>query len=201
MTGPVRTLLSFAALACLLWACQDADEQTTDTETSSATDEEVAADDVASTATTTGGDDVTSEAEVRIREIISDYDGRRTDEGTLMTVPAEVLFDFDEATLRRDAHAALDEILEVLEHYDTAPVEIVGHTDAQGAADYNLGLSERRAEAVADHLVTAGVERARLHVEGRGEVEPVADNDSSEGRQQNRRVEILLRDVDPEAER
>lgn len=141
--------------------------------------------------------DVRSTAEVRVREIISDYDGRETDQGTVLTVPAEVLFDFDQDTLRPDARDTLVEVVEVLEFYEGAPVEVIGHTDARGAEAYNDALSLRRAEAVRAHLAGAGIDPGRLTVDGRGAREPVAANDTDEGRQQNRRVEVLVRGVAP----
>jgi outer membrane protein OmpA-like peptidoglycan-associated protein len=140
---------------------------------------------------------IESSAEVRVREIISDYDGRETSEGTVLSVPAEVLFDFDDDQLRPDARSTMEEVLEVVEFYSDAPVEIVGHTDAEGDPGYNQGLSERRAQAVGDYLGDAGVATGRLSTSGRGEDEPVADNTTEEGRQANRRVEVLLRGAEP----
>lgn len=140
---------------------------------------------------------VTSSVEVRVAEIISDYHGVATEAGTTLTVPSEVLFDFDEATLRPDARARLDEIVEVVGYFAQAPVEVVGHTDSQGEPAYNQDLSTRRADAVATHLVDAGVDTARLSVEGRGETEPDRPNDTEEGRQANRRVEITIVGVQP----
>jgi outer membrane protein OmpA-like peptidoglycan-associated protein len=102
-----------------------------------------------STTTTTQAEVPQSEIEIRVTEIISEYDGVVTREGTQLTVPAEVLFDFDQDTLRSDAVRALDAIVEVLEFYEDAPVAIIGHTDSVGSASYNQDLSERRAAAVA----------------------------------------------------
>lgn len=140
----------------------------------------------------TSRSNVTSEVEVRVAEIISDYGGVATDAGTTLRVPAEALFDFDESSLRPDARARLDEILEVLDFYPDAPVEVVGHTDDRGEDAYNQRLSEDRAAAVAAHLVAGGVDEQRLSVAGRGEAEPLAPNDTDEGRQANRRVEITI---------
>lgn len=144
-----------------------------------------------------GGPTIASQVEVRIAEILSDYSARESEAGTTLTVPARVLFDFDEASLRPDAREVLDEIVEVLVFYETAPVVIEGHTDARGSDAYNLDLSRRRAEAVAGYLTDAGIDADRLSVEGRGEAEPVASNDTDAGRQANRRVEVLVRGVSP----
>jgi outer membrane protein OmpA-like peptidoglycan-associated protein len=146
---------------------------------------------------TTSRSTVTSDVEVRVAEIISDYDGVTTEAGTTLTVPAEVLFDFDESELRPDAEARLDEILEVLGFYEDAPVEVVGHTDDRGEDAYNQTLSEDRAAAVAAYLEQGGVDPGRLTVEGRGETDPARPNDSDTGRQANRRVEITVVGVAP----
>lgn len=146
---------------------------------------------------TTSNSNVTSEVEVRVAEIISDYDGVTTEVGTTLTVPSEVLFDFDESDLRADAQARLDQIVEVVEFYDDAPVEVVGHTDSRGEDDYNQALSEARADSVAQYLTGAGVDGARLTVEGRGESDPTESNDTDAGRQANRRVEITIVGVEP----
>jgi len=67
-----------------------------------------------------------------------------------------------------------------------------GHTDSYGTEEYNMGLSVRRARAVADYLVAGGIDRSRLRVEGYGETQPVASNDTEDGRAQNRRVELSV---------
>ncbi len=145
----------------------------------------------------TSTSNVTSSVEVRVADIISDFDGETTTEGTALTIPGEVLFDTDEDTLRPQARTDLDEVVEVLAFYDDAPVEIVGHTDSRSSDDYNQDLSERRATAVAAYLRDAGIRRGRMAVEGRGESEPVADNDTADGRQQNRRVVVTVVGVEP----
>ncbi|MDP6436229.1 MAG: OmpA family protein [Gammaproteobacteria bacterium] len=71
-------------------------------------------------------------------------------------------------------------------------VEVAGHTDSQGDSDYNIGLSQRRAETVRDYLVTAGVDQNRVTARGYGEDEPVASNATPQGRRQNRRVELRV---------
>ncbi|HEX6645535.1 MAG TPA: OmpA family protein, partial [Gemmatimonadales bacterium] len=79
-----------------------------------------------------------------------------------------------------------------LDKYPDTDLLIVGHTDDVGADGYNQTLSERRARAAADFLVSEGVDRSRLQTTGRGESEPVAENTSESGRQENRRVEIAI---------
>lgn len=143
------------------------------------------------------GVEVESTAEVRAAEIISDFDGREVDAGTILTVPSEVLFDVDESDLRSDARESLDEIVEVLAFYEDAPVRVTGHTDSNSSDEYNQSLSEDRAASVADYLTDAGIASGRLTTEGLGESQPRATNDTEQGRQLNRRVEILLEDVTP----
>lgn len=141
---------------------------------------------------TTETADVQSDLEVRVAETISEFEGRQVEEGTLLTVPAEVLFDVDEASLRPAAVATLDRLVEVVQFHADFPLEVTGHTDSDGSDEYNQDLSERRAAAVAEYLTEQGVDAGRIRIEGRGEAEPVAPNDTEDGKQQNRRVELLL---------
>jgi len=101
-----------------------------------------------------------------------------------------VNFDLDKAAIRPDAQVILQTAAEVLNENTAARVSVIGHTDSTGAEAYNLALSERRAEAVVDYLVSLGVSASRLSASGAGEVEPVADNSTADGRAQNRRVEL-----------
>ena len=101
-----------------------------------------------------------------------------------------VNFEFDSATLTVDSIAKLDDAVMILKRNADDKLEIAGHTDSQGAEDYNQGLSERRAQAVADYLIAHGANGANLTVKGYGESHPVADNGSMEGRAANRRVEL-----------
>ena len=149
---------------------------------------------------TTGGSDVgRSAVEVRIDEILSEFDTRRTPEGSVVTLPEQVLFDFDSAALEPRAGSALDRIAEALTLAGDRRVTIRGHTDSRGDDAYNLGLSQRRADAVLEYFVAAGsLDAARFVATGLGESRPVAANerpdgsDDPDGRQRNRRVEIVL---------
>jgi OOP family OmpA-OmpF porin len=82
--------------------------------------------------------------------------------------------------------------VEVIEAYGGRPVRVEGHTDSVASESYNQGLSERRARSVADWLAENGVDGDRLTTRGWGETRPVAENDTPEGRQQNRRVELII---------
>jgi OOP family OmpA-OmpF porin len=105
-----------------------------------------------------------------------------------------VHFDFDKATLRPEAIAILNDAAALLKTTDRVVVEVAGHTDSQGSEDYNQGLSERRANAVKDYLTGQGITASRLSARGYGENQPVASNDTEEGRQDNRRVELIVLD-------
>jgi len=105
-----------------------------------------------------------------------------------------VLFDFDKATLRPEAIVVLNEAAALLKTHDRVVVEIAGHTDSVGSEEYNQGLSERRAESVREYLVSQGITATRLTARGYGELQPVATNDTEEGRQLNRRVEMIVLD-------
>lgn len=100
-------------------------------------------------------------------------------------------FDFDSAVLRPGMEAALDDVASKINaSAGSESLSIVGHTDSSGPEAYNQGLSERRAQAVADYLASKGVSASSMSVSGMGESSPVADNSTSEGRATNRRVEI-----------
>lgn len=100
-------------------------------------------------------------------------------------------FDFDSAVIKPEYYALLDNVAQVLKNNPSLTVEIQGHTDSIGPEDYNKQLSLRRAQAVADYLASHGIDASRLRVSGVGEADPVASNDTEEGRARNRRVQIM----------
>ena len=103
-------------------------------------------------------------------------------------------FDFDSAALKPAMESELSAVAaKVNASKGNEMLEVVGHTDSTGPADYNQGLSERRAQAAADYLSGKGVDASRISVKGMGESSPVADNTTREGRAMNRRVEILTK--------
>jgi outer membrane protein OmpA-like peptidoglycan-associated protein len=116
----------------------------------------------------------------------------RVGEGLQVTFESGLLFDFDSDVLRAEARQNLATFAKSLDKYPGTNVLVVGHTDAQGADDYNQTLSTKRAAAAENYLVSQGVTRSRLRSTGRGESEPLATNDTDAGRQQNRRVEIAI---------
>jgi outer membrane protein OmpA-like peptidoglycan-associated protein len=101
-----------------------------------------------------------------------------------------IQFAFDSDVPKPSARAALDQLFEALSADDSLIVTIEGHTDAEGSDSYNANLSQRRAEAVVAHLTGRGIDPARLTAQGKGEAEPVASNDTADGRALNRRVEV-----------
>jgi outer membrane protein OmpA-like peptidoglycan-associated protein len=109
-----------------------------------------------------------------------------------LNMPGNITFGFDEAALRAEFHKVLDSVALVLNEYNKTIIEAAGHTDSTGAASYNQGLSERRANAVAQYLTGRGVDSRRIVARGYGQNHPIASNDTPQGRQQNRRVELTL---------
>ena len=101
-----------------------------------------------------------------------------------------VNFDFDKATLRQEDIGSLDDDVTALKAWGDVDIEVAGHTDSMGSDAYNMKLSQQRAEAVRNFLVSRGVAADRLTAKGYGEAQPVADNATEEGRFKNRRVEL-----------
>jgi len=116
----------------------------------------------------------------------------RVGEGLQVTFESGLLFPYDSDVLTPAAQQNLATFAASLDKYPGTDIVIVGHTDSNGSDAYNLTLSERRANAAVNYLVSRGVDRARLRAAGRGEPEPVASNDTDAGRQQNRRVEMAI---------
>jgi len=116
----------------------------------------------------------------------------RVGEGIKVTFDSGLLFDFDSAALRANAEQDLAEFAESMQDFPETNILIVGHTDSKGSADYNQQLSERRAGSAADYLTQRDLDSDRLITTGKGESEPVATNETAEGRQQNRRVEVAI---------
>lgn len=116
----------------------------------------------------------------------------RTSEGILVTFESDVLFPLNSSYLNAKAKAELDKLIKLLADYPRAQLAVAGHTDATGTAEYNQGLSEKRAVSVKDYLVSQGIASSRLTTNGYGQTKPIAPNNTLEGRQKNRRVEITI---------
>lgn len=126
-----------------------------------------------------------------LRHRIKALEAEITDRGLVLTL-GDLLFATDRATLEPGADRHLDRLVGFLERYPQRRVEIEGHTDNVGANQYNLGLSQRRAESVLNYLTQRGIDSNRLSALGLGQERPIASNDTAAGRQQNRRVEIII---------
>lgn len=118
----------------------------------------------------------------------------RVDEGILVTFESDVLFPLNSSYLTDRAKDELDNLILVLERDGNNTLIVKGHTDATGTEDYNQWLSERRAESVKNYLVSKGLPDGGVTTEGYGQSKPVAPNNTTEGRQKNRRVEIVIVD-------
>jgi len=116
----------------------------------------------------------------------------RVGEGIAVTFPEGVLFGYDSDQLQPAARDNMRRFAASLQKYPNTRTLIVGHTDSDGSAAYNLGLSDRRALSAASFIAAEGVDRARITTAGRGEAEPIATNATDAGRQQNRRVEVAI---------
>jgi outer membrane protein OmpA-like peptidoglycan-associated protein len=139
-----------------------------------------------------------AEAEARTRQALADLERlgnvRREPRGLVVTLSGQVLFATNKSTLLPAAEASLDSVAAALKALppESPPVVVEGHTDSTGPREYNIVLSERRAQAVRDYLINKAVPSQRFTVRGLGPDRPVASNASPEGRANNRRVEIVI---------
>ena len=132
------------------------------------------------------------EREIRERTAGTDVEVIRKGDDLILSMPSGITFDTDSSSIQPHFRPTLDKVADVLDRYNQTYVDVYGHTDSTGSDAYNQALSERRADAVASYLVSRGVESARLEALGYGETQPIASNDTVEGRAQNRRVEIKV---------
>lgn len=127
------------------------------------------------------------------RELEEDLEGakvERVGEGIKITFDSGILFDVNSYQLKDASKENIAELSEILQKYEDTNIMFSGYTDNTGSEEYNQKLSEDRAKAVAEYAAFTGVEGDRMTIIGYGESDPVADNSTSTGRQQNRRVEI-----------
>ena len=128
-------------------------------------------------------------------EIERDIEGakvERVGEGIKITFSSGILFDVDKSHLKGPYKGELAQLSTILNKYEDTNILLAGHTDSTGSDEYNLELSRRRAESVANYLATQNVNRARFATEGYGKTDPIASNETAEGRAQNRRVEVAI---------
>ncbi len=132
------------------------------------------------------------EAELRKQLASTGVSVTRSGDQIVLNMPNAITFDVNESNLKPEAKNALNSVLLVLKEYDKTRVNILGHTDSSGSASYNQLLSEKRATAVADHLLKNKLPYSRVQTRGLGETQPMASNSNQSGREQNRRVELIL---------
>lgn len=121
----------------------------------------------------------------------------RLDKSTIkLNIPSGLLFAVNKSNVSSSAVTSLTKISQTLQKFDKTVIMVEGHADAQGADDYNLQLSQRRADAVGRELTSRGVIQQRVLNRGHGEAYPVASNDTEFGRSQNRRVELIMRAIE-----
>ena len=128
-------------------------------------------------------------------ELVQQLRAEQTSRGMVITLE-DVLFEVDGAALQPGAQTELLRLADYLERNPDRKILIEGHTDNTGGSDYNLQLSQLRAQSVESYLASSGVPAERIRAIGYGETRPEAPNDSATGRQQNRRVEIVILDAD-----
>ena len=132
------------------------------------------------------------EQELRRRTAGTDVRVIRQGDDLILNMPSGITFATNESSVQPQFRATLDQVADVLRQYNQTYIDVYGHTDSTGSDSYNFDLSQRRASAVADYLTMRGVQSARLGTRGFGESQPIASNDTEEGKAANRRVEIKL---------
>lgn len=128
----------------------------------------------------------------KIKATVPDAKVERIGEGIVVEFSSDILFAFDQSNLSYNSQNTLDKLVLVLKDYPDTNIEMQGHTDSKGSVNYNQSLSVRRATSVSHYLSGEGINTNRLTVKGFGETEPKYDNDTVEGRTQNRRAEFVI---------
>ncbi|ESQ92707.1 cell envelope biogenesis protein OmpA [Asticcacaulis sp. AC460] len=134
------------------------------------------------------------------KDLRAELEGRnvyvtRSGDNIILSMPGDVTFSSGSADLNGGFMPVLNDVATILNQYPSTYIDVVGHADSQGSDAFNLDLSERRANAVAGYLVGQKVKSERIYVAGLGESQPIASNDTADGRARNRRVEITLRPI------
>jgi outer membrane protein OmpA-like peptidoglycan-associated protein len=132
------------------------------------------------------------EAKLRQRLQNSGVSVTRRGDQIVLNMPSNITFDSDQTEVKSQFYDTLNSVGLVFQEFDQTLIDVTGHTDSDGSDDYNLDLSRRRAASVARYLTEQQVNPNRFSVDGRGEREPIASNASARGKQQNRRVEIII---------
>lgn len=128
-----------------------------------------------------------------LKNVKSEFeDASRTDEGIKFTLSSDLLFPTNSSYLTDKAKVELSKLAKILKEDTSKKIRVDGHTDSTGEAAYNVWLSDKRAASVKKFLEDAGVGNARISTKGFGQTKPVSDNKTPEGRQKNRRVEVVI---------
>jgi outer membrane protein OmpA-like peptidoglycan-associated protein len=117
----------------------------------------------------------------------------RLGDDIVLNMPGNVTFDVDQSAVKSGFYPVLNSVGLVLDEYNKTLIDVNGHTDSTGSVQYNMDLSTRRSGSVADYLAGRGVARSRIYTQGFGPHYPVAENGTAQGRQMNRRVELVLK--------
>jgi outer membrane protein OmpA-like peptidoglycan-associated protein len=139
-----------------------------------------------------GGVGLYQEAKLRERLQNSGVSVTRVGDNIVLNMPSNVTFDTDQSDVKPAFYDTLNSVAIVLQEFNQTLVDVVGHTDNVGSADYNLDLSRERAGSVARYLTSQQLDPNRFSVDGRGKSQPIASNSTASGKQKNRRVEITI---------
>lgn len=132
------------------------------------------------------------ERDLRARTAGTDVQVVRQGDDLLLNLPSGITFAYNSAQVQPQFRQTLDQVADILSQYKQTYIDVYGHTDSTGSDAYNQRLSEQRATSVADYLASRGVQPARIGTRGFGKSQPIASNDTEEGRAANRRVEIKI---------
>ncbi|MBK79762.1 MAG: cell envelope biogenesis protein OmpA [Gammaproteobacteria bacterium] len=117
----------------------------------------------------------------------------RIGDDIILNMPGNITFDVNQAAINSGFYPVLNSVSKVAKEFNQTLIDVAGHTDSTGTVAYNMDLSQRRANSVAQYLQSQGIDSTRIYAEGYGPHYPIADNSTAEGRAQNRRVEIALK--------
>jgi len=135
------------------------------------------------------------EAKLREQLAESGVNVTRAGENIILSIPGSATFSSGSSSVASDFYPVLDSVVIVLDEFNQTYVDVIGHTDSKGSKEYNQRLSEQRAQSVARYLKSRAVISQRVIADGMGENDPIASNDTREGRAMNRRVEIKLKPI------
>ncbi len=139
------------------------------------------------------GGTIGSRLDKQAEELAAIAETRRTEQGLIVTLASnKIQFDVNRSQVKPESRAILVDLANVLKNYPEDIILVAGHTDSDGPADYNLKLSEMRAQAVSDVLIANGVPGETIRIRGYGETQPVAPNDTAAEKALNRRVELTI---------